>query len=113
MIKEIKIKWLEALRSNKYTKGTGALRYVSDKYCCLGVLCAISPNIKWEIYGSAIGTSFYEASYNNPNEKSGAFLPPSLRDELGIEFSQETCLTNLNDTSDTWDKIIEYIDKEM
>jgi fatty acid-binding protein DegV len=37
MDKDIKAKWLEALRSGRYRQGEGALR-VDDKFCCLGVL---------------------------------------------------------------------------
>lgn len=35
---EIKKKWVEALRSNQYKQGGGALRR-DNTYCCLGVLC--------------------------------------------------------------------------
>lgn len=39
---EIKAKWLEALRSDRYTQGTGVLRSADDKFCCLGVLCDLA-----------------------------------------------------------------------
>lgn len=45
MTKEIAMKWVEALRSGKYEQGKSYLRfddYHSVKYCCLGVLGAIS-----------------------------------------------------------------------
>ena len=38
-ITEEQREWIEALESGKYTKGLGALRSRSDKYCCLGVAC--------------------------------------------------------------------------
>jgi hypothetical protein len=38
MNKEIKAKWVAALRSGKYKQTTGALRR-GDSFCCLGVLC--------------------------------------------------------------------------
>lgn len=44
--KEIKNKWLEALRSGKYKKGSGRLRDEKNNYCCLGVLCDIMPTLK-------------------------------------------------------------------
>lgn len=44
MDKELKRKWVEALRSGKYEQGHGALRK-DDKFCCLGVLCdVVDPN---------------------------------------------------------------------
>src|SRR5688572_30653463 len=39
MKKEMKEKWLQALRSGEYTQGSGLLRTADDKFCCLGVLC--------------------------------------------------------------------------
>lgn len=46
----LKAKWVEALRSGEFKQGRGALREENDKtgkteYCCLGVLCAISPAV--------------------------------------------------------------------
>lgn len=36
---EIKIKWIEALRSGEYKQGIGMLKNNRGSYCCLGVLC--------------------------------------------------------------------------
>lgn len=45
MRKEIKQKWVDALRSGKYSQTQGQLRVTNDdgkaSYCCLGVLCDI------------------------------------------------------------------------
>lgn len=38
MNKEIKARWVDALRSGDYKQGTGALRSKDDEFCCLGVL---------------------------------------------------------------------------
>ena len=40
MNKEIKAKWVSALRSGDYVQGKGQLRR-GNKFCCLGVLCNI------------------------------------------------------------------------
>ena len=52
MKKAVADQWVAALRSGKYKQGTGQLRF-DDKYCCLGVLCAIAPpgSIQWEYDG--------------------------------------------------------------
>ena len=45
MDKEIKEKWLEALRSGEYIQGEGQLareRFDKIEYCCLGVLCEVA-----------------------------------------------------------------------
>lgn len=42
MTKEIKAKFLEALRSGDYKQHTGQLRdWNSNKYCCLGIYCLV------------------------------------------------------------------------
>lgn len=44
---EVKKRWLEALRSGKYSQGKGALRS-PEGFCCLGVLCdALDPS-QWD-----------------------------------------------------------------
>ena len=43
MNKEIKQKWLEALRSGEYKQGKTRLHNTTDKtFCCLGVLCEVA-----------------------------------------------------------------------
>jgi len=44
---DLKPKWLAALRSGEYEQGQRKLRK-NDKYCCLGVLCDIMPEIGWD-----------------------------------------------------------------
>lgn len=41
----IKAQWTEALRSGKYKQGQGKLQE-KGQYCCLGVLCELSPVVK-------------------------------------------------------------------
>ncbi len=38
---EIKARWLDALKSGKYKRGTGFLSY-DGRHCCLGVLCELA-----------------------------------------------------------------------
>jgi hypothetical protein len=45
MNKEIKQRWVNALRSGRYKQGRGALRRITgsgEEYCCLGVLCQLA-----------------------------------------------------------------------
>ena len=65
---ELKQKWLEALRSGKYKQGTGLLRSKENYFCCLGVLCDIIDNKKWEITNS--GDYCYEKSTVAPTSSS-------------------------------------------
>jgi hypothetical protein len=51
---QIKQKWIDALRSDKYEQGSEKLRSVTG-YCCLGVLCDLysqEHNVKWEFRGN-------------------------------------------------------------
>lgn len=41
MKKDIKEKWVAALRSGEYEQGHGALN-TNDRFCCLGVLCDLA-----------------------------------------------------------------------
>lgn len=43
MEKELKAKWIKALRSRKFKQGQQLLHHEgSNEYCCLGVLCAVA-----------------------------------------------------------------------
>lgn len=42
MKKDIKERWVTALRSGRYEQGKGALRDYQGKFCCLGVLCDLA-----------------------------------------------------------------------
>ena len=49
MKREVKDKWIAALRSGKYKQGTGCLRDIdSNAFCCMGVLCDIVDDSKWQ-----------------------------------------------------------------
>jgi hypothetical protein len=41
---KIKADWIKALRSGEYEQGMGKLQ-VDGKFCCLGVLCELAPNV--------------------------------------------------------------------
>lgn len=42
MTPELKAKWIAALRSGEYQQGRGRLRTDDNRFCCLGVLCAVT-----------------------------------------------------------------------
>lgn len=43
--------WLEALRSEKYPQDKGHLK-TREGFCCLGVLCDVIDNTKWNDYNN-------------------------------------------------------------
>lgn len=98
MNKELKNKWIEALRSGKYKQGKGALRtgdIENPHYCCLGVLCAISlEKIKGEVMW----------------EKG--FLPSSLEDYVCFDIQKS--LTFKNDNAGwSFSEIADWIEKKL
>lgn len=70
---EVKTKWLEALRSGKYTQTQGVLR--RDKpadrrsagHCCLGVLCDVIDPTRWMDVGGGISAWGERSSTAFPN----------------------------------------------
>ncbi len=93
---EWKAKWLEALKSGEYKKAKKRLRNRNGGMCCLGVLCDIVDNSKWDklMYG------FEEHS-----------LPYSIRQEVDLYDEEE--IISLNDQHTGWAKVISYIETEL
>ena len=60
MNKEIKAKWIEALKSGKYKQTKGTLKD-EHGYCCLGVLC--------EIFREETGKGEFVPTLKNSNNK--------------------------------------------
>lgn len=77
----VKTRWVEALRSGNYKKGSSYLKK-NDRYCCLGVLT--------EIQGINI-----EKEYPSLSERETYHISPSINPGLDCE----TCLifADLND----------------
>jgi len=50
---EAKEAWIKALRSGEYEQGECYLKQTNGKpkYCCLGVLCEITPDFSWGVKG--------------------------------------------------------------
>lgn len=79
---EVKILWLEALRSGRYLQGKGALRK-GDAYCCLGILCdlhAQAHGFRWDPYGIDTNGSRHHRYFLH----SGG-LPPEVQAWAGVE----------------------------
>lgn len=89
MDKELKAKWVEALRSGKYKQGRSRLKH-AGRHCCLGVLC--------EVAG-------VKASSDDGNLPLG-FQP--------IPVPVEGVLINMNDdTRNSFAEIADYIEANL
>lgn len=111
MLKKYADKWVKALRSGKYKQGKGNLRNSDDTYCCLGVLCDIVDNTKWnkDKFGSV---SYKIGKYS---ETAGApekvMKLTGLQDALGTNFKDNDCLAYMNDRNVSFRLIANYIEK--
>ena len=117
MNKEIKARWVEALRSGNYKQGRYNLRR-GNFYCCLGVLCDVvkdEVNYDWLPLQDSIGT-FYRF------DRADEVLPDSVASYADLEISpkvtfdgkEEICITAINDDTDlTFDDIADLIEKQF
>ncbi len=115
--KEIKQKWIEALRSGKYKQGRGSLCYIDrgkPKYWCIGALEKILGNEDSVLIGFGMPEELVSFDDNdniiNSNSRSYSLL----------ETSQFSTLVELNDGFKVHDKpphsfeeISEWIDKNL
>ena len=93
MNKEVAMKWIAALRSGKFKQTRSALMEGSKgdrSYCCLGVLCAISP---------------WKNTYNRMKDAEDGVIPPQVKEWAGMHSNSGTrpgkveSLIALNDSS--------------
>jgi len=95
--------WILNLRSKEYEQGMQALRTLDDKYCCLGVLCDITPNNVW----FEDGNLDLRSNYTN---QSGTLLDNDILHDLGIADVTQKILAGLNDMGTSFDDIADCIE---
>ena len=109
MNKEIKEKWVAALRSGEYEQARKKLYYAGG-YCCLGVLCVVADSKfgEWEIQGTQ---QFYKDAIGSIWTTN---LPNSLASEFNIDQYSIDVLVRMNDVDlATFDEIADYIEKYL
>lgn len=113
MDEDMKARWVAALRSGEYKQGRHALKvnYSTPKYCCLGVLCEILP----EVEEGPDGLSFFVGS-----ERVGALgtvrndLDPDGPNGIGhLRSSDREYLALLNDDGKSFAEIADYIEANL
>jgi hypothetical protein len=91
MKKEVKDRWVEALRSGKYSQTKGVLRD-GKGFCCLGVLCDIAKDelgINWRFNGRSYDMKSYSL-----------VLPTIVTEWAGLRDDQGMVFPNNNDTEE-------------
>lgn len=99
--KELKDKWIAALRSGEFEQNRGSL-YWKGKYCCLGVLAKVSGlnEMTWESEGCIPST------YVLLDEAIGGHWVSQLagmNDNLGASFSEIADYVDINVPSESSD----------
>ena len=108
MKKEIKDKWVDALRSGDYVQGRGQLRNPKNEFCCLGVLC----NLHAIENPDFAATQINETTYGG----QGLVLPKIVEDWAGMPYDHDHKeVVEMNDGTNrhhcTFEEIADYIEE--
>jgi hypothetical protein len=107
--KDMAMKWVEALRSGKYSQGTGALNN-GNKYCCLGVLCEISGIDEFED-GGYLGELFnLPLAVVSECGMCSRLGEPSDGDGVLTKDARYTTLMSANDNGVSFSEIADWIE---
>ena len=105
MDRELKDRWLDALKSGEYEQGTGSLMFEDDsygpygsRYCCLGVLLDIEKCLE-----------------ENPKERWHSEGMPTEKFLKVVELDRHCAdvLASVNDDSNDFDDVIQMIEQEV
>ena len=106
MNKEIKAKWLEALRSGNYAKAEGSLKKQNYKgtlcYCCLGVLQEL---LHPEEFTHRSGVFRAGLLFGFPTE--------TVTIEAQLDRTDQRRLAYINDNSQGFNDVIKYIEENL
>lgn len=100
MDKEVKERWLTALKSGDYKKGVKTLRTSRGEFCCLGVLADLDDHLNED--GDLKNDRYYMGG-----------VSPFFKSEYDISLLAVEELVVLNDKNETWDLVIDYIEKKL
>lgn len=113
MNQELKAKWVEALRSGRYSQDTGTLRS-GYGFCCIGVLLDVSGFGEWDD-----SACVYTDRYGERHDCIGEMVTP-VRLEIGLTDIEQTKLINMNDghaatdeRQHNFDEIADYIEATL
>ena len=107
MDKELKAKWIAALRSGKYKQGAGELKTSENSFCCLGVLADVIAPDDWMTCPDTdrpIGNSKVSATGD------GFYIKYKYLDDQDIQAK----LAKMNDSRDySFTDIADYIEENL
>ncbi len=129
MQKELKTKWIEALRSGEYHQATGLLRSENTVdgspmgYCCLGVLCDVVDSDgwtperdEWETAEGDVeegGLLYFHKLGAESNGEGDTLLLTAWAEEQGLDPDLISELTSLNDGGNDFTFIADVIEAKV
>ena len=127
MNREIKQRWVEALRSGEFEQGTHRLRNRDNTYCCLGVLCELAvadgAAVRNDTYSINAGETAYAGVIENgaQGRYATALVPRDLLwwadlgqiDPTVTVDSELRALSSLNDSGATFEQIADIIEEQL
>lgn len=99
---EMKIRWLEALRSGKYVQGKEYLRDKNDQYCCWGVFCDLLDPNGWVMKPGQYGYDYKDAGRCYPKN--------DILHDYDIPVCYAGKLARMNDHGSSFLKIADVIE---
>lgn len=103
MKRELRDKWIEALRSDRFDQTSGTLER-DGAYCCLGVLCVVAEEIGF--------AKAARGHCNDPNRLKGAYLKAQpVNDQVG-DFDDKLVALN-DDQRLSFPQIATWIEKHI
>lgn len=110
MDKNIKEKWITALRSGNFKQGRGALRSQaedgSERFCCLGVLCEVL-----EARRGHSGGYLFQSTDGSLDIRDKMVPYRWFREKLQTKKSLEYYVAKMNDTGSSFKEIADFIEK--
>lgn len=95
MKEDIAQRWVDALRSGKYSQAKGSLQKIGG-FCCLGVLCEIA--VEDGIIPAPV-VDKGEVAYGGDDELKDTDLPPqSVEDWSGLDVRKTYVVNGLDET---------------
>ncbi len=101
---DLKVKWVEALRSGKYQQAQQALLN-KGAYCCLGVLCDVM-GAEWK---PGDGDQF--AILNGDIQQY--YLEGATLETIGMTEAEQERLYHMNDDGEPFTEIANYIEAKL
>jgi hypothetical protein len=89
-----KAKWLEALRSDKFTQTIGQLKHAQGGFCCLGVYCDVNIEGTWQPQSD--GSSYIDFVPKDDTSPRDCVCLPGVEKE-GISTENLSRLIAMND----------------